>query len=126
MKRKRERIVFFDLLRIQMPVGALTSIGHRVTGILLVLGVPWAIYLLDLSLQGPQAYDRAVSLLDGVAVRVALVALAWALAHHAFAGLRHLLADVDAGSALPVARRSARLVNFGGLAVALLVAGTLL
>jgi hypothetical protein len=31
------RPVFFDLLRIQMPVGALTSISHRLTGVLLAL-----------------------------------------------------------------------------------------
>jgi len=37
---KRRRPVFFNLARIQMPVGALTSITHRVTGILLALGVP--------------------------------------------------------------------------------------
>jgi hypothetical protein len=35
---KRLRPVFFNPLQIQMPVGALTSITHRVTGIVLVLG----------------------------------------------------------------------------------------
>jgi len=34
--RNTRRAVFLDLVRIQMPVGALTSITHRVTGILLV------------------------------------------------------------------------------------------
>ena len=45
------RPVFFNLVQIQMPVGALTSITHRVTGIVLVLGIPYGVYLLDLSLQ---------------------------------------------------------------------------
>jgi hypothetical protein len=36
--------VFFDL-HIRMPVGALTSITHRVTGVLMAIGVPFAIYL---------------------------------------------------------------------------------
>ena len=53
MKSKTRRPVFFNLLQIQMPVGALTSITHRVTGILLALGIPFSIYLLDQSLRRP-------------------------------------------------------------------------
>jgi succinate dehydrogenase / fumarate reductase cytochrome b subunit len=123
---KRRRPVFFNLMQIQMPVGALTSITHRVTGIFLVLSVPFSIYLLDLSLQGPQAYARVVSLFDGLAFRGAAIVLAWVLAHHSLAGIRHLLSDIDIGSQLPAARRSAWIVNFGGIAVALLAAGLLL
>ena len=40
------RPAFFNLVQIQMPVGALTSITHRVTGILLALGIPYGVYLL--------------------------------------------------------------------------------
>ncbi len=47
------RPVFLNLTQIQMPVGAVTSITHRITGILLAIGIPFGIYLLDLSLQGP-------------------------------------------------------------------------
>ena len=52
---EKRRPVFFNLMQIQMPVGALTSITHRVTGIFLAIGVPFSIYLLDLSLQDPQS-----------------------------------------------------------------------
>ena len=125
-RTKRHRIVFFHVLRIQMPVGAVTSIVHRVTGILLALGVPCAVYLFDLSLQGPEMYSRAIGLLDNWAVRAAAILLAWALAHHSLAGMRHLLADIDAGSSLHAARRSAWLVNVGGVAVAILAAAVLI
>ncbi len=121
-----KRPVFFDVLQIQMPVGALTSITHRVTGIVLALGIPCAMYLLDLSLQSPEAYERAAALLGHPMARGALVVLAWALAHHLLAGVRHLLSDIDIGSPLPAARRSAWIVNLGGAAVALLAAGVLL
>jgi len=42
------------------------------------------------------------------------------------AGTRHLLSDGDIGSQLRTARRSAWIVNLGGVAVALLAAGALL
>lgn len=121
-----KRPVFLNLLRIQMPVGALTSITHRVTGVVLALGIPCAIYILDLSLQSPQAYERAVGLLGHPVARGALVVLAWALAHHLLAGVRHLLSDIDIGSQLHAARRSAWIVNLAGVAVALFAAGVML
>jgi succinate dehydrogenase / fumarate reductase, cytochrome b subunit len=123
---KRRRPVFFNLMQIQMPVGALTSITHRVTGIVLVLSIPFSIYLLDLSLQGSQSYVQVISLLDKLAFRGVAIVFVWVLAHHLLAGIRHLLSDVDIGSQLPAARRSAWIVNFGGVAVALLAAGALL
>ncbi len=109
-----------------MPVGALTSITHRVTGIFLALSIPFSVYILDLSLQGPQGYAQVMAWVDQPAFRVATIALAWALAHHLLAGIRHLLSDIDVGSRLPDARRSAWIVNLGGVAVALLAAGVLL
>jgi len=123
---KKPRPVFFNLAQIQMPVGALTSITHRVTGILLALGIPFGVYLLDLSLQGPQGYAQVIAWFDKFAFRLAAIVLVWALAHHLLAGIRHLLSDIDIGSELPAARRSAWTVNLGGVAVALLAAGVLL
>lgn len=113
-------------MQIQMPVGALTSITHRVTGMILALGVPVGIYFLDLSLQGPPGYAQAIATLGTVPVKSGVIVLTWALAHHLLAGTRHLLSDVDIGSQLPAARRSAWVVNLGGVAVALLTAGALL
>ena len=123
---KSGRPVFFNLTQIQMPVGALTSITHRVTGLLLAICTPLGIYLLDLSLQGPQAYERVVSLFDELGWRIATIVLVWVLTHHLLAGIRHLLSDIDIGSQLTAARRSAWIVNVGGIAMALLAAGALL
>jgi len=120
------RPVFFNPLRIQLPAGALTSIVHRVTGLILALGMPLGAYLLDLSLRGPEGYARVVSLLGALPSRIAAVALAWALSHHLLAGIRHLLSDIDVGSGLYAARRSAWIVNTSGLAIAVLAAGALL
>ncbi|MGZ5198767.1 MAG: succinate dehydrogenase, cytochrome b556 subunit [Telluria sp.] len=118
----RPRPVFFNLAEIQMPVGAVTSIVHRVTGIVLAAGIPFFIHLLDLSLQSAQSYARVVSLFNQAAYKLAVLVFIWALAHHLLAGVRHLLSDVDIGSRLPAARRSAWMANLGGLAVALFAA----
>lgn len=120
-----QRPVFFDLTQIQMPVGATTSICHRITGIFMAIGIPFCFYVLDLSLQSPQSYAHVIELFDQVIFKLVVLLFVWALAHHLFAGVRHLLCDVDVGPRLPAARRSAWIVNLGGLVVALLVAGAL-
>lgn len=119
------RPVFFNLVQIQMPVGALTSITHRVTGILLAVGIPYGVYLFELSLQSPQSFAQLMELFHQWPFKVAATLFIWALAHHLLAGTRHLLSDIDIGALLPAARRSAWIVNVGGFAVALLAVGVL-
>ena len=116
------RPAFFNLFQIQLPVGALTSIAHRLTGVVLAVATPFAVYLLGLSLRGPDGYAEAGALFDRWWARLAAVVVVWAFSHHLLAGLRHLLMDVDVGSRLEPARRSAWAVNVAGAALALLAA----
>lgn len=120
------RPVFFNLMQIQMPVGSVTSILHRITGVLLALGIPASLYLLQLSLQGPAGYAQVAGLSDGWVFKGLAVLMIWALTHHLLAGVRHLLSDIDVGSHLPAARTSAWLVNGCAVLVALLSLGVLL
>ncbi len=120
------RPVFFNPMQIQMPVGAVASIGHRIAGILLALGIPLAVYLFDLSLRDTAGFEDLVELMSAWPLKVVVVGFVWALAHHLLAGVRHLLSDIDVGSRLQPARRSAWIVNVSGVAIALLAAGALL
>jgi succinate dehydrogenase / fumarate reductase cytochrome b subunit len=120
------RPVFLEIRQIQMPVGALTSIGHRISGIVLAASVPVFVYLLALSLRDEQAFAQVTGLCKYAAVKGVMVAVVWALAHHVLAGVRHLLTDIDVGSPLHLARRSAWFVNIGGVAIALFAAGAVL
>ena len=117
--------MFFNLFQIQMPVGALTSIMHRITGVVLALGIPLALYALHLSLDSEQSYARLAQIASTVLFKVAAIIFIWALSHHLLAGVRHLFMDVDVGSHLPAARRSAWIVNVGGILMGLMAAGAL-
>lgn len=122
----RSRPVFLNLAQITLPVGAVTSILHRLSGVLLATGVPALLFLLQRSLGGEAGFAEASALLSQPLVKIFLVALAWALAHHMLAGVRHMLTDVDVGSSLGKARRSAWSVNLAALAIAVLAAGAVL
>ncbi len=121
-KTRARRPMFLDLRHITMPVGALTSIGHRLSGVVLALTVPAAVYCFALSLQGEAGFARWTAISGHLAFKVAALIAIWALAHHLLGGVRHLLSDFDVGSPLRKARKSAWFVNLAGVAVALLAA----
>ncbi len=122
----RQHPVFLDLTKIRMPVGALTSIGHRISGTVLALSVPFAIWLLALSLRDDGGFAQVQTLFAQPGVKGGSVIAIWALAHHVLAGTRHLLSDFNLGSPLRVARRSAWVVNLAGVLIAIASAGILL
>ena len=122
----RRRPVFLNLAQIKQPVGALTSIGHRLSGVLLAAGVPAVLYLLGRSLEGDAGFAQVAELLRQPWAKLLVVAMVWALAHHMLAGVRHMLTDIDVGSGLDAARRSAWAVNLAALAIAVLAIGVVL
>ena len=119
MPSQRSAPVFLNLFRIRFPVAAITSIAHRVSGVLLFLFFPFLVWLLDLSLQGPDGYARALALLQPLWVRLGLALIGWSLLHHLLSGIRFLLIDIDVGVSLGVARRSAWAVNIIGVLLGL-------
>lgn len=125
MPRRDPRPVFLDLTRIRLPVGALTSIAHRIAGMVMALGLPLIIYLFVLSLQDANGYRMVTNLLAHPAAQVGVVVLTWAFAHHLLAGLRVMMIDMEVGVAHTEARRSAWITNLGGLFLAAMVAGWL-
>ncbi len=98
---------FLHLLQIRQPVTALVSITHRISGVLLFLALPVAVWLLHLSLRSEGDFRSVQAWLATPAARLAGVLLLWAILHHFFAGLRFLLLDVDVGLSLKAARASA-------------------
>jgi succinate dehydrogenase / fumarate reductase cytochrome b subunit len=111
---------FLALHKIRFPVGAIASIGHRVSGVLLLLSLPVLAWALELSLRTPAGYAQVLAALRSPWAAPGVALAAWALAHHVFAGIRHLLMDVGIGASLPRARASARLAIGAGIAAAIL------
>lgn len=112
-KKSNKRPVFLDLTRIRMPVPAIVSILHRLTGLLLILIIPFLLSLLDTSLSGPEGYARAMNL-SPWALLIGLFVI-WGLFHHLFSGLRFLLIDLDIGVGREAARSSALGVLVAGV-----------
>ena len=119
---KKRRPLWFNLSPLNLPVSALVSILHRISGFLLFIGLIAFLYLLDLSLASESGYARAGELLGNPAAKLLVIASIWALLHHMCAGVRHLLLDIDVGVSLGAARRSAFVVLIVSVALAASIA----
>ena len=120
---KDNRPVYLDLFRIRLPVMGIVSLLHRLSGVLMFLSIPFAAWLLDLSVSSPQGFERVLELLDNPLLKIVQLLLFWSLTHHLFAGIRFFLIDFDIGVEKPAARLGSWLV-FGAetLAVVLFIA----
>ena len=125
-KSMTKRPVFLQLTKIHLPVAAIVSLLHRVSGILLSLLIPVFIFLFGLSIRDHQGYLQVLDLLNSIPGKLVVVFLVWVLAHHFFAGLRFLLIDLDVGLLKTTAARSAWLVHIGAVSVAALTLGFIL
>lgn len=121
-----DRPVFLELRQIHLPPTGLVSILHRLSGLLLVLSIPVAAGLLGLSLAGRGGFAMAAGILDHWLAKAIMVIFAWSLAHHLFAGLRHLLQDLGVGLQLGAARRSAWIASLAAPLAVLLGWGLIL
>ncbi|PCI08359.1 MAG: succinate dehydrogenase, cytochrome b556 subunit [Gammaproteobacteria bacterium] len=104
------RPVYLNLLKIRLPLPGMVSFAHRITGVILFLALPFAVYLLDLSIESEQSFVKVQQLLDQPIMLLLQILLLWSIAHHFFAGIRFLLIDVDIGVEKNQARLGAWLV----------------
>ncbi|MBI2379328.1 MAG: succinate dehydrogenase, cytochrome b556 subunit [Gammaproteobacteria bacterium] len=93
----KQRPVNLDLTTINLPLMALTSITHRVTGILLFLSLPLMLWALDLSLSSQASFDALKAMLAQPFTKLVTLGILAALVYHLVAGIRHLIMDLGYG-----------------------------
>ncbi len=105
-----KRPIYLNLLKIRLPLTGIVSFAHRITGVILFLALPFAVYLLDLSIESEQSFAKAQQILNQPVMILVQVLLLWSIAHHFFAGIRFLLIDAEIGVDKTQARLGAWLV----------------
>jgi succinate dehydrogenase / fumarate reductase cytochrome b subunit len=103
-----QRPVYLNLIKIRLPLPGIISFAHRITGVVLFLSLPFAVYLLDLSIESEQSFAKVQQILNQPVMLFVQILLLWSLAHHFFAGIRFLLIDAEIG----VEKSQARLASW--------------
>ena len=104
---KQKRPVNLDLGTLSYPPMAIASILHRLSGIILFLLFPFALYLFNLSLHSETTFQDMQMLLTGRIYKFFIWVFCSALSYHVFAGVRHILMDIGFGERLQTARNTA-------------------
>jgi succinate dehydrogenase / fumarate reductase cytochrome b subunit len=105
-----KRPVNLDLSTFRFPLSALTSITHRITGVILFAGIAVLLWLLDLSLSGSEGFAEASDLVGSPVAKFVVWAILSALAYHCVAGVKHLLMDLGIGESREGGPIAAKLV----------------
>ncbi len=97
------------------------SIVHRITGAALYLGTLLLCWWLISAAVGPAYFAYVQDFMGSLLGRLILFGYTWALIHHMFGGVRHLIWDTGRGFDLPTAELMARLTIGGSVVVTLVI-----
>ncbi len=93
---------FKDLTTYRMTAAAWTSILHRASGAIMFLLLPLVIWFFDTSVSSELSFERftsafsnGIGFVPGWLLKLVTLALIWGYLHHLFAGIRHVIMDID-------------------------------
>ncbi|WP_133502540.1 succinate dehydrogenase, cytochrome b556 subunit [Marinomonas balearica] len=119
----KKRPVNLDISTISMPVTAIVSILHRITGIILFIGLVFLFYAFDLSLESQEGFDKVVETLQtNFLAKFIIWGVVSALMYHLVAGVKHLFMDLGHFEELESGRKAAQ-INLVIAAILIVVAG---
>ena len=85
------------------------------------LMIPVLIYLFGLSVKNADGFNQVILILNSQCSKIIMTILAWAFGHHLLAGIRFLLTDINIGTELSIARKTAWVVNLAAIILFLFI-----
>ncbi len=107
---KTDRPVNLNVFTISLPFVGLVSFAHRVTGMVLFVGVAFGLYVLDMALASSAGFAEAAALTQTFFAKFIFLGLLFTLIFHMVAGIKHLLMDFHIGDSLEAAQVNAVVV----------------
>ncbi|MDT7524675.1 MULTISPECIES: succinate dehydrogenase, cytochrome b556 subunit [Idiomarinaceae] len=118
---KKQRPVNLELSTIRFPAAAISSILHRVSGVIMLGGVGFLVWALATSLQSAEGFALVQDLLTGFVAKFIAWGILTALGYHLLAGVRHMVMDLGHWEELDSGRISAQAVFVLAILVSILV-----
>jgi len=109
-----------DLMSFRWPITAITSIAHRIAGVVLFVGVGFLLFALQMSVSSEAGFASLLAMFASPLGKFITWGLLSALAYHFVAGIKHLLMDRGWGETLEAATLASRLtIVFSAILIAL-------
>ena len=94
----------------RLPLNAILSITHRITGVVLALGAVLVVAMLIAAASGSEAFGAMYAIGAHWLGQIVLFGFTLALYYHMCAGVRHLFWDAGYGYELHIAQRSSQAI----------------
>ncbi|MHC8306594.1 MULTISPECIES: succinate dehydrogenase, cytochrome b556 subunit [unclassified Pseudomonas] len=105
-----QRPVNLDLRTIKLPITGVTSFLHRVSGIILFLGLGFMLYALGKSLGSEEGFADVKATLTSPLAKFVAWGLLSSLLYHLVAGVRHLIMDMGIGETLEGGKLGSKII----------------
>ena len=100
IKKRPGQMRLTDATQYRLPPAGWVSILHRLSGLVIFLLLPFAIWMFDTSVTDEVSFDRfrtafigGIGFVPAFVVKLAALALIWSFLQHFCAGVRHLYMD---------------------------------
>ena len=107
---KDKRPVNLDIGTIHLPLAALTSITHRISGVILFAGIAILLWLFQRSLESEVSFNEVRAFFESPLLKLVVWGTLSALCYHMVAGVKHLLLDAGIGETREGSPLGARIV----------------
>jgi succinate dehydrogenase / fumarate reductase cytochrome b subunit len=106
------RPVNINLIKIKLPISALTSITHRLAGMyIFFITYPLSVFLFYISISSSESFINLTNILINSIYISTFVAFSYlVLWYHILTGVRHLIMDMHIGESLDASKYSSILV----------------
>lgn len=102
----KQRPVYLSLTEFGWPITAIASILHRVTGVILFVGIAYLLWMLDLALRTAAGFADAQAVMSEPLPKLVMLAVLALLTYHVVAGIKHMLLDFHVGDSFEAASAS--------------------
>ena len=94
---KDKRPVNLDISTIHFPLAAITSVLHRISGVIVFVGVAILLWMFDMSLSSEEGFNALRECSESALFKFVVWAILSALAYHMVAGVKHLILESGLG-----------------------------
>ncbi len=106
---KKNRPVNLDLMTIRMPINAIVSILHRISGVFIFLAIPMLLWMFQLSVSSQLGFAQLQECLTSPLSKLVMWGVLSAFIYHLVAGIRHLIMDMGIGEEKQSGRLAAKI-----------------
>ncbi len=104
-----------------LSISMAMSIIHRITGGALFFGTALLAWWLIAAASGPDYFNYVNAIFGSILGRIVLFGYTWALLHHMFGGIRHLIWDTGRGFDLGTVDRMCWISLFGSIGATIVI-----